>query len=74
MAKAVIVEQIKALARSIKASDFSKTRITHKSGKVKINDTLPFRVRFINIGIQTYGAGNAAPIGIAIIGLNNYVM
>jgi hypothetical protein len=74
MAKAVIVEQVKTLTRSIKASDFSKTRIVYKSGKVKINDTLPFRVRFINIGIQTYGVGNAAPIGIAIIGLNNYVM
>jgi hypothetical protein len=74
MSKAVIVEQVKTLTKSIKASDFSRSRITHKSRNVKINSTLPFRVKFINIGIQPYGPGNAAPIGIAVIGLNNYVM
>lgn len=74
MAKAVILEQVKTLTKSIKASDFSRSKIKHKSGNVKINGTLPFRIKFMNIGIQPYGAGNAAPIGIAIIGLSNYVM
>jgi hypothetical protein len=74
MAKAVITNKTKHVTKSIKASDFSNSKITHKSGTVKINQTLPFKVKFINIGIQTYGRGNAAPIGIAIIGLNNYVM
>lgn len=74
MAKAVIVGKPKHITRSIKNSDFSNSKITHKSGNVKINHTLPFKVKFINIGIQAYGAGNAAPIGIAVIGVNNYVM
>lgn len=40
----------------------------------KVSDFLPFRVRFINIGIQSYGPNNPAPIGIAIIGTNNYIL
>ena len=74
MAKAVIKNSTKFLLRSIKASRFYHSKITHKSGTVKINYALPFRVKFINIGIHAYGRGNAAPIGIAIIGINNYVM
>jgi hypothetical protein len=41
---------------------------------VKINKVLPFRVRFTNIGISGYSSNNPAPIGIAIIGLNNYIL
>lgn len=74
MAKAVIIGESKHLTRSIKNSDFYRSKIKYKNGNVKINHTLPFKVKFINIGIQTYGQGNGAPIGIAIIGLNNYVM
>lgn len=41
---------------------------------VKFTELLPFRVKFINIGVEAYRPGEAAPIGIAIIGLNNYVL
>jgi hypothetical protein len=74
MAKAIIIDKVKTLTKSIKTSDFSRTKIKYKSGNSKISHTLPFKVRFINIGIQAYGQGNAAPIGIAVIGVNNYVM
>lgn len=74
MAKAIILDKVKILTRSIKASDFYKSKIKYKSGNAKITHTLPFRVRFTTIGIQAYGPGNAAPIGIAVIGVNNYVM
>lgn len=41
----------------------------------KMVSILPFRVKFVNVGIASnYGPGNAAPIGIAVIGINNYVM
>ena len=33
-----------------------------------------FRIRFSNIGIQSYPEGYAAPIGIAIIGYNNLIL
>jgi hypothetical protein len=42
--------------------------------RAKIKDQLPFRVRFTNIGIPSYGPGNVPPIGIAIIGFNNYIL
>ena len=74
MAKAVIKDISKHLVKHIKQSKFYNSKIIYKSGNVKINETLPFRVKFINVGIHSYGRGNAAPIGIAIIGINNYVM
>ena len=74
MAKAVIKNKTLLLLKSIKTSKFYNSKISHKGGNVKINHTLPFRVKFINVGIRAYGRGNAAPIGIAVIGLNNYVM
>lgn len=41
---------------------------------VKVKEDLPFRVKFINIGIPSYGNFNVPPIGIAIIGFNNYIL
>lgn len=37
------------------------------------NEILPFRVRFSSIGIPGV-AGLVPPIGIAIIGVNNYIL
>jgi hypothetical protein len=74
MSKAVISDKIKFIVKTVKASDFFNSKVTYKSGNVKINQTLPFKVKFINVGIQAYGRGNAAPIGIAVIGVSNYVM
>lgn len=62
------------VVRRVKQSDYSNSKIIFSFRKVKINNIIPFRVRFSNTDAVTYGPGNAAPIGIAIIGLNNYVM
>lgn len=35
---------------------------------------LPFRVRFTNIGVVGYNPDNPAPVGIAVIGLSNYIL
>jgi hypothetical protein len=42
--------------------------------KTTIADVLPFRISFTNIGIGSYGPGDPAPIGIAVIGVNNYIL
>lgn len=52
----------------------SRAKFEDVSKKVKFSEILPFRVKFIQLDQTPYGPGNAAPIGIAIIGLNNYVM
>lgn len=51
-----------------------KVKFNQGKQKIKINQTLPFRVKFLPGIISEYGAGNGAPIGIAIIGLNNYIL
>jgi hypothetical protein len=35
---------------------------------------LPFRIKFTSIGIEGYTANRPAPIGIAVIGVNNYIL
>ncbi len=73
MAKAIIIKDNKTITKSVKTANFFTSRLKFKFGKVKINQTLPFRIKFTNIGIQNY-PGGAAPIGIAIIGVNNYIL
>jgi len=61
------------------------TKVYEKTGSVSINnisngmsrisEVLPFRVKFTNIGMRGgYSPSNPAPIGIAVIGLNNYIL
>ena len=64
----------KNIFRKAKAYSYAIFHITDKKHKTEIVELLPFRIKFTNVGIQSYGPGHAAPIGIAIIGLNNYVM
>jgi hypothetical protein len=45
-----------------------KNSITH------ITQILPFRVRFQNTRIGGYSPSNPAPIGIAVVGFNNYIL
>jgi hypothetical protein len=63
-----------SLTSKISTTDYPIANLTDLSAKVDLEYTLPFRVRFINIGIEGYGPNNPAPIGIAVIGLNNYIL
>jgi hypothetical protein len=74
MAKSTIIEKRSYTVKYVKNSNFFKSKIFYRPGTVKINETLPFRIKFTNVGIPGYGPSGAAPIGIAIIGLNNYVL
>lgn len=65
MAKAVIQDVKDQRLVSIKASDSYRAKIVYD---------LPFHVRFINVGIPGFGPNNTAPIGIAVIGFNNYIL
>ena len=64
MAKAKIVEESNKL-RSVKNKEFPRA---------KFKETLPFRVRFINIKIEGYSPTNPGGIGVAVIGYNNYIL
>lgn len=53
----------------------TKTRFetVNKPKNIVYNNILPFKVRFSSIGIPGV-AGLVPPIGIAVIGVNNYVL
>jgi len=73
MSKAQILDKSNKV-RNIQTSKFFKSRIRETPGSVRINSVLPFRVKITNIGIPGYAPNNPAPIGIAIIGFNNYIL
>lgn len=62
------------IVKSITTSDYPNSSITQPLRYSQISSTLPFRVRFTTIGIDGYGPNNPAPIGIAVIGFNNYIL
>jgi len=45
-----------------------------KYSKIQASQILPFRIQFTNTQIQGYDSNNPPPIGIAVIGVNNYIL
>lgn len=74
MAKAVITDIVNVKTRRLSAKSFSIFNIIGTKRTVAINQTVPFRVKFTNIGIESYGAGNVPGIGIQVIGFSNYIL
>ena len=62
------------MVRSVKASNFYGAKVVESKRTVKVSQKLPFYVRFENVLISGYGPSNPAPIGIAVIGFNNYIL
>lgn len=58
----------------IKELDKKYIKIDHIQPKVKIEESLPFRVQFINVGVFGYSKNNPPPIPLQIIGYNNYIL
>jgi hypothetical protein len=42
--------------------------------KLSFSDILAFKVQFTTVGIEGYDFNNPPPIGIAVIGVNNYIL
>jgi hypothetical protein len=74
MAQAIIIDDVKVKARKINETDFGIAKIVNPTRVVRINDILPFRVRFTTIGVEGYGANNVPGIGIQVIGFSNYIL
>lgn len=60
--------------KKIKTSGYPISKIDNVEIRTAIESILEFRVKFTNIGIPGYGPNNPAPIGIAVIGYNNYIL
>jgi hypothetical protein len=74
MATATISLKQEQKLKSLDTKNYPISKISEGRRTVKINEVLPFRVRFTNIVVPGYSASNPAPIGIAVIGLNNYIL
>jgi hypothetical protein len=59
---------------TIYEKDFSIFNVVHTMRTVVINETVPFRVKFTNIGVEGYGPNNVPGIGIQVIGYSNYIL
>jgi hypothetical protein len=74
MAKAVLINKRPVITKKIENDNFFITTIKSPNPIIKINYDLPFRIKFTNIMVPGYGPGNVPPIGIAIVGVNNYIL
>ena len=73
MASVAILDISKGTTGQIKSKSYPKTKIIHSTTLTQINEVLPFRVRFQNIGLNVANAGIPG-IGLQIIGVNNYIL
>lgn len=69
------ITDIKTNVATAKTSDYALTNVLDVTRNVAVESILPFYVRFTSIGIEgEYGPSNPAPIGIAVIGVSNYIL
>jgi hypothetical protein len=62
------------MVKKVYTSEYPISKVIYRQGSVRVNQSLPFRVSLFNVGISNYGPSSPAPIGIAIIGFNNYIL
>lgn len=75
MANATITNLSGRKVASVQTLSSYKSSISQVNfSKIQASEILPFRVRFTNVQIPGYDANNPAPIGIAIIGVNYYIL
>jgi len=62
------------IVENIKTFSYSEIELSEYLNTAKFMSKLPFKVRFTNIVVPGYNRDNVAPIGIAVIGFNNYIL
>lgn len=72
MARAVVIDA-SYKTQKIENEDYSTFKIVPDHRIVRINEILPFRVKFTSIGIE-YGSKHVPPIPLQIIGFSNYIL
>jgi hypothetical protein len=74
MAGIVITDISDIRFKKVKQYNNPIAKILFSPRKAKLKSVLPFRVKFTTIGIEGFNSSNPAPIGIAVIGVNNYIL
>jgi hypothetical protein len=73
MALAIILDENLQKAKTVKSVSYPIANVIPVTRGIKINEVLPFRVRFTTIGLAGANA-NVPGIGLQIIGINNYIL
>lgn len=73
MAKAVIINEACRVNR-IESTNSCNFKIVEDHRQVRINDILPFRVKFMPIGIEGVSPSLVPPIPLQVIGYSNYIL
>lgn len=68
------INENKRLSKILKTKNYPLSNFVGEKRNVVVKQQLPFKIKFINIGIESYGPNNPPPIGIAVIGFNNYIL
>ena len=74
MARSVISNKRPINTIKIEEDDYFIPTIKYGFRSVKINEVLPFRVKFISVGIEGITGNNVPPIPLQIIGYSNYIL
>lgn len=73
MALAVIIDDTIQKTKRVNSVNYPITKIIPIELGIKINEVLPFRVRFTTIGVPSEYAG-VPGIGLQVIAINNYIL
>ena len=75
MAKAILSNAVPIITKKIEQENFAKIiKFNYGSKITKINQTLPFRVRFTSITVEGLSPTNVPPIPLQVIGYSNYIL
>ena len=73
MASALIIDTDSQKVKTISSVGYPLSEIIYNARAVKINEVLPFRVKFTTIGVAPANA-NVPGVGLQVIGINNYIL
>lgn len=71
---AIITEKDRINTRSIDNKNFYRSTVLESTRTVKINEVLPFRIRFTEVRLPGYNQNNIPGIGLQIIEYSNYIL
>lgn len=70
----VVLRTIGIKTSKIKTTQYPIPSFSYPKINTRAESVLPFRIKITNVMVEGYGPDNPAPIGIAIIGVNNYIL
>lgn len=73
MATAIIVDKAGS-TRKVEEKLYPRFNIAPSKRTVRIEETVPFRIRLTNITVPGYSANNIPGIGVQVIGFSNYIL